>query len=222
VSDLRLGAAIRAIRRRRKWRLVDLGQKAGVSASFVSRLERGHVGTQSVDSIRAVAGALDMRVDLTPRWRAGELDRLLNARHSELHEAIARWFKEHYPAWVLAPEVSFAIYGERGVIDILAWHPGRRALLVIELKTALVDINELVGTLDRKRRLAGKIVRDRGWDPVIVGAWLIVADSRTNRRRLAAHRTMLEGALPDTGRTVPGWLRDPARPIGAVSFWRLP
>ena len=46
---------------------------------------------------------------------------------------------------MLAPEVSFSIYGERGVIDILAWHPGRRALLIIELKTDIVDVNELVG-----------------------------------------------------------------------------
>ena len=50
------------------------------------------------------------------------------------------------PAWVVRPEVSFSIYGERGVIDVLAWHPARRAILVIELKTELVDINELMGT----------------------------------------------------------------------------
>ncbi len=24
-------------------------------------------------------------------------------------------------AWVVAPEVSFSIYGERGIIDIVAW-----------------------------------------------------------------------------------------------------
>ncbi len=61
------------------------------------------------------------------------------------------------------PEVSFAVYGERGVIDILAWHPGERALLVIELKTEIVDIQDLIGTVDRKRRLARVVARDRGW-----------------------------------------------------------
>lgn len=126
MSDLRLGAAIRTIRGRRKWRLVDLAEKAGVSASFVSRLERGHVGTQSVDAIRAVASALDVRIDLVPRWRGGDLDRMLNAGHSQLHESVARWFRAKLPASVLAPEVTFAIYADRGVIDIFAWHPGRR------------------------------------------------------------------------------------------------
>ena len=37
----------------------------------------------------------------------------------------------------LVPEVSFSIYGERGVIDMLLWHPARRALLVVELKTGV-------------------------------------------------------------------------------------
>ena len=159
-------------------------------------MERGHLGSHSIDMIREVAAALDVRVDLMPRWRAGDLDRLLNRGHSALHESVARLFRDELPAWVLAPEVSFAVYGERGVIDILAWHPGRRALLVIELKTDLADMNELVGTFDRKRRLARQIALERGWDPVSVSAWLIVVGSRTNRRRVAAHEAMLRGALP--------------------------
>ena len=182
-------------------------------------MERGHLGPQMVDDIRAVATALDIRVDLVPRWRAGDLDRLLNRGHSALHESVSRMFRDELPAWVLAPEVSFAIYGERGVIDILAWHPGRRALLVIELKTDLADMNELVGTFDRKRRLARQIALERGWDAVTVSAWLIVVDSRTNRRRVAAHAAMLRGALPDDGRAIRRWLRDPVRPVAGLSFW---
>jgi hypothetical protein len=141
-------------------------------------MERGHLGGQSLDDIRAVAAALDMRIDLVARWRAGDLDRLLNGGHSALHESVARMFRDKVPGWVLAPEVSFAIYGERGVIDILAWHPGRRALLVIELKTDLADMNEVAGTFDRKRRLARQIALERGWDPLTVSAWLIVVDGR--------------------------------------------
>jgi hypothetical protein len=116
----------------------------------------------SLASVRAVARALDVRVELTARWRGGDLDRLLNARHSALHESVARNFLER-PGWLAEPEISFAIYGERGIIDILAWHAGRQMLLVIELKTDIADVNELVGTLDRKRRLAGNVARERGW-----------------------------------------------------------
>jgi transcriptional regulator with XRE-family HTH domain len=129
----RLGSAIRLIRERRRWTQAGLGARAGVSKSTISRIERGHVRSLSVATIQEVAGELDIRVDLVPRWRSGDLDRLLNRRHSTLHELVARWFDEVVPEWALAPEVSYSIYGERGVIDILAWHPGRRALLIIEL-----------------------------------------------------------------------------------------
>jgi hypothetical protein len=79
-----------------------------------------------------------------------------------LHESVAEALRRRWPAWILAPEATFSIYGERGAIDILAWHPGRRVVLVIELKTDVVDLNELLGTLDRKRRLARTIASERG------------------------------------------------------------
>jgi HTH-type transcriptional regulator/antitoxin HipB len=222
MDDIRLGNAIRLVRQRRGWRQQDLAQKSGVSQSAVSRIELGRIGPQSIDTLRKVAAALEIRIDLVPRWRAGDLDRLVSGRHSALNESVARMFRDQLPEWVLAPEVSFAIYRDRGVIDILAWHPGSRSLLVIELKTELVDINETIGTLDRKRRLARQIARERGWDPVRVSAWLIVSASRTNRRRADAHEAMLSAALPDDNGAIRRWLREPAGPIGpvgAISFW---
>ena len=147
------------------------------------------------------------------------MDRLLNHRHAAFHEIVARWFGKELPSWVLAPEVSFSIYGERGVIDILAWHPGRRALLIIELKTDIVDINDLAGSADRRRRLAPKIVAERGWDPVTVSVWVIVAPGRTNLRRVAAHQAMLRAAFPADGRVIGSWLRDPVKSVSALSFW---
>jgi hypothetical protein len=176
----------------------------------------------SIESIRTVTAALDIRVDLVPRWRGGDLDRLLNARHSALHELVARWFRDRFPAWTLVPEASFAIYSDRGVIDLFAWHPGRRSILVIELKTDIVDVNELLGTLDRKRRVAPKVAVERGWDPIAVSVWLIVTDSRTNRRRLEAHDAMIRAALPQDGPAIRHWLRDPVGRVGAVSFWSGP
>lgn len=140
-------------------------------------------------------------------------------RHSALHEAVARSFRDELPDWTIAPEVSFAIWGERGVIDVLAWHPGRRALLVTELKTDIADANELVGTVDRKRRLAAQIARDRDWDPETVSVWVIVSSSRTNRRRLAAHAAMLHAAFPAGGRSIQAWLGNPRGSIAALSTW---
>ena len=219
MDDLQFGTVFRTVRQRLGWRQIDVANRSGISQSVVSRIERGHVGPQSIDSVRAIAHALEIRVSLVAQWRGGDLDRLINRRHSALHESVARMFRDELPAWILAPEVSFSVYGERGIIDILAWHPGRRALLVIELKTDLVDMNELVGTFDRKRRLAWEVAVKRGWDPISVSAWLIVASSRTNRRRVEAHRAMLDAALPDDGRTIDRWLQDPVGAVAGLSFW---
>ena len=134
MDDQRVGAAFRAVRLRRRWRQSDVAVKAGVSRGTVSALERGHLERMPLATIRSVARVLDVRIDVVARWRGADLHRLLNARHSALAESVAR-FLVGSPPWLSRPEVSFSVYGERGVIDILAFHPPTGALLVIELKT---------------------------------------------------------------------------------------
>jgi hypothetical protein len=82
-----------------------------------------------------------------------------------------------------------------------------------------VDVNELVGRVDQKRRLAAEIARDRGWIAETVAVWVIVAMSRTNRRRLARHKTTLRAAFPADGRTVMRWVAGPAGTVSALSYW---
>lgn len=170
----------------------------------------------TVDAVLMVAEALEIRIDWTPRWRAGELDRMLNAGHAAMHDAVARLFRGH--AWVLSPETTFAIYGERGVIDVLAFHPPNGSLLVIELKTELVDVQALIGAVDRYRRLAAQIARERGWRVQTVSCWVVFRDSATNRRRVSAHASVLRLAFPDDGRTMRRWLRQPRSVVAALSF----
>jgi transcriptional regulator with XRE-family HTH domain len=214
----RLGAALRKIRTTRRLRQADVAALAGVSQTAVSRLERGHVDGLTLRTVERICAAVDVQVVLVPRWRGGDLDRLLNAAHAGMHEAIAGWFRRRWLRWTPMPEVSFSIYGERGVIDLLAWHAESRTLLVIELKTQLVDLNETVGTLDRKRRLAWAVARERGWDPVRIGVWLVIASTRTNRARVAAHDTFLRNAFPAGRREVRQWLAHPISSIAAMSL----
>ncbi|HYO44374.1 MAG TPA: helix-turn-helix domain-containing protein [Candidatus Limnocylindrales bacterium] len=217
MKDAQVGRAIRAVRIRKGWRQQDLAWEAGVAQQTVSRIERGDLAGITLGTLVRVTAALGARISLDVRGDGAEIDRLLGARHSAMHEETARLF-ERLPAWVLAPEVTFSIYGERGAIDILAWHAATRTLLVIELKTELVDIQETVGTLDRKVRLAARIAADRGWAAETVAVWLVVAESATNRRRVAAHRTMLRSRYPADGRSIAGWLAAPDGAIAALSF----
>ena len=219
VDDQRVGASFRAARIRRRLRQEDVAISAQVSRGSVSRVERGHLDTLSLRTLRAMAAQLDIRLQVQPHWRGGDLDRMLNQRHSALHESVALTFERDFPAWTLAPEVSFSIWGERGLIDLFAWHPGARALLEIELKTDIVDANELIGTVDRKRRLGRQIAVERDLDPATVSVWVIVSGSRTNRRRIAAHAGMFRAAFPADGRSIKAWLRQPEGTISALSTW---
>lgn len=220
--EQRVGAAIRAVRRRRGLRQADVAREAGTSPSTVCRIEHGHLASYSFRTTDRVAATLGIRLDIVPRWRGGELDRLLNSGHSAMHEVVARRLGA-MPGWRFAPEVSFSFYGERGVIDVLAWHEARRMLLVVELKTAIVDVQDLLASMDRRRRLAARIGRERGWatDGATVSAWVVIADTRTNRARLAAHSAVLRAAFPADGRTIPGWLADPLFPLAALSFLQI-
>jgi transcriptional regulator with XRE-family HTH domain len=218
MNDAQVGRAIRAVRIRRHWRQQDLARVSGVSPDAVSRAELGRLDGMTLGRIRAIGEAIGITLDIVARWQGGELDRLLGARHSALHDQVAAAFAT-LSGWVTAPEVTFSIYGERGAIDILAWHAATRTLLVIELKTELVDVQEMIGTLDRKRRLAPQIARERGWAAEVVATWVILAPSRTNRRRLAAHRHLLRTAYPEDGRTMGTWLANPAGPVAALSMW---
>lgn len=217
MDDLRLATVIRALRQRKRWRQQDLARVARVSRQLVGRIESGQLESVDVVRLRRVGAAVGARIEYAVRWPGEDLDRLLNTRHAAMHEAMARAFRE-LEEWIAIPEVSFSIYGERGVIDIVAWHPQLRALLIIELKTTLVDVNELMGTMDRRRRLARRIAADRGWDPRTVSVWVVLAHTPANHRRLAEHATVLRTAFPADGRTMRGWLRDPRVEVAALSF----
>jgi transcriptional regulator with XRE-family HTH domain len=218
MDDVALGAIVRAVRTRRKLSQRQLAGMAGIAHATISLVERGHGSRLSLETIKRIAAALEIRVELTARWRGGNLDRLLSRRHSMLAESFARFLGSR-PGWVVEPEVSFAIYGERGVVDQLAWHAGEAHVLIVELKTAFVDVNEMLGTLDRKRRLAATIAGTRGWKPKLVSVWLIVSDTHTNRRHARDHGVLLSARFPFNGRQLRSFLSKPETPTSGLAFW---
>jgi transcriptional regulator with XRE-family HTH domain len=202
---------------RRGWRQADLADAARVSQSTISNIELGRLDGTSFDTLRRVVKALDARLDIAVRWRGGELDRLLSSRHAGLATAVATYLQRL--GWDVAPEVSFAIYGERGSIDILAWHQPTSSLLVVEVKTELIDIHDTLTVLDRKIRLAPAIARNRGWRTSVAAAWLVIAEGSTNRHRVRQFQSLLRAALPAHGNSMAAWLREPSGRIAALSFF---
>lgn len=207
VDAVRFGRAVRALRQQRGWRQADLAAAARVSRAVVSRIERGQADRVPVARLEQVATALGARVTVRLDWNGQELDRLLDRRHAALVDALVARLREL--GWEFATEVTFNAYGERGSIDVLAWHGGSRSLLVIEVKTVVPDVGAMLATLDRKVRLARGIARERGWDAVSVSRLLVIGEHATARRHVAALSTTFEAAFPLRNVAIRHWLRAP-------------
>lgn len=165
-----------------------------------------------------IATALGARLDCHLEWRGEGLDRLLDAAHARLVEAVVRWLD--VVGWESAVEVSFSIYGERGSIDILALHRPTGSILVIEIKTVVPDIQAMLSALDRKARLAIRIAHDRGWPATRVSRLLVVREDRTARRRVQAAEATFRHAFPDRLVPLRAFIRSPEgrEPISGLMF----
>jgi hypothetical protein len=199
---------------------MDLAGSAGVSASLVGLLERGHAETLSVRGIRKISAALDLRMGWDAGYRGPELARLRDSDHAQLAEQVTKRLQTS--GWTVVPEASFNHYGDRGRIDLLAYHPATHTLVTVEIKTVIAEIQELLGGLNTKSRVAPLLARALGWKAARAIPILVVAESTTNRRRLAAHSRLFTG-LTLRGRSATAWIQRPeGTPRGLLVLAKLP
>jgi transcriptional regulator with XRE-family HTH domain len=213
---VRLGRTLRALRIRRGWRQADLAMRAGLSRSLISSIERGAAGGMALATLRRVFDVLGADVDIRVRWHGEALDRLLDEVHAAVVNVVVQMLRAS--GWEVAVEASFSIWGERGRIDVLAFHPVALALVVCEIKSAISDSQDTVGDLDRKTRLAPTVAAERGWQAASVSRVLVIAASRTARRRVETLAATFGSAFPVRGTAVKRWLRNPNRAISGLLF----
>jgi Holliday junction resolvase-like predicted endonuclease len=184
----------------------------------VSRVELCSADDLTIRTVDAIVRALSARLDLRVSWNGEGLDRLLDADHAALVETVASVLRSL--GWDVAVEVSFNIRGERGSIDVRAFHPATRTILVVEVKSVVPDVQATLVVFDRKTRLAREIARQRGWAGHGVGRILVIADRRTARRRVAAHETVFRSSFPYRATAVKRWISqpDPTRPFSGLWF----
>ena len=216
--DVVLGKSFRALRIRRGLRQTDLARLANVSRGMISKIERGEIAAVPLGVLRAVASALGASLDLKLRWHGEGLDRLLDEAHARLVDATVVMLRE--AGWDAAVEVSFSIWGERGSIDVLAWHAATGSLLVIEVKSVVPDSQAMLHGLDRKARLAPQLADNRGWECRDVGRLLVVGESSTARQRISRLGATYDTALPDRNVEVRRWIRKPDGSLKGLLFLR--
>jgi transcriptional regulator with XRE-family HTH domain len=216
MEDLRLGACVRAERRRRGKRQIDVARLAGVAQQTVSQLERGNVGDLSVRVVRAICAALEIRAEFDLKSRGRDPERLADARHARLVVAVVASLGND---WRVVPEYSFNHFGDRGSVDILAWHARDRALLLIEVKSEVADLQATLRSMDVKARVVPKVVRqEQGWQARAVASILVLPDESTARRAVTRFGPAFDSALPARTIGVRRWIQAPSGPLRGVWF----
>jgi len=187
-DDRRVRADIAAARRNAGLSQDAVGAACGISGSAEGRIESGVTSIVDIGVLAAMCAVvgLDLRLRAYPAGDAirdvGQ-QRLLERLRLRLHPTL-RW----------STEVALPIEGDRRAWDAVIRGPGWR--LPVEAETVLDDLQVL------ERRLALK-QRDGAADHVI----LLVADTRRNRRALAA--------APGAFAALPLRTRDVLRALGA-------
>lgn len=154
-----------------------------------------------------LASALGATLFMELRWHGEQLDRLMDSAHAALEELTVQGLRAAH--WTSEVEVSFNWYGDRGRCDAVAFHPGTRTLLIVEVKTRLGDVQDLLGRLDVKVRLGQQIARQLGWpQPARVIPCLVVAEGRTARRVVSSHAALF-ARFTHRGRAADRWLAAP-------------
>ncbi len=163
---MRLGDVIHEERGRRRWTLRELGDRARLSAAAVYSIEAGRAA--SVDSYARVAHALGLQLDVKlapdrPRAAAQRLDE--DPVHAAMGELEARILRGQ--GFELALDEPYQHFQFAGRADVVAWDRERRALLHVENKTRLPNVQESLGSYTAKRAYLGAILAER----LGVGRW---------------------------------------------------
>lgn len=209
---------LRALRKQRRWTQRQLAAKLGISQQWMSDLESGDLKGCSVELLERWSGSLSATLGLDLRISGPRP--LTDRRHAAMQNWLAGTLRRD--GWLVEVEPSFNHYGDRGRIDIFAFHPGRRVLLVVEIKTEVHDVQDLIGRLDVKQRVARQLAADRGWQAAAIVPAIVLREDRTIRRRISQHSALFE-RFRLRARAARAWLRMPGSPIpsGILLFHSL-
>lgn len=203
------GHVVRTTRVRGRWTQRELGRRSGVPQSKISLIERGLVGDVRRSEIEALCSALriEYRVDFrTPDVLARPVD-LVHARCSAHvdRRLSAQGFR-------VAREVEVGTGRVRGWIDLLAFDPVTRPLVIVEIKTELADIGGLERSLGWYERGSSAAAAGLGWRHRSVCAAVLVLHTAANDRPIGANRAGLSAAFGGRARELASVL-DGATPM---------
>jgi transcriptional regulator with XRE-family HTH domain len=192
---LRFGASVRAVRTALGLSQCTFADRIGRSQVYVSLVERARVPGLSIAEADSICQALGATLVLgieAPVLAAGSRQR--DAAHAQCEAYVTRRLTRD--GWIVRREVQIGNPARPGWVDVLAFHPETRVLLVIEVKTELIDFGGLerqLGWYSREARDAGKAL---GWEPVAVATAALVLATAVNDDRIRQNALGIRQAFP--------------------------
>ena len=196
-----------------------LAKRIGRTQSYLSLVERGRVTGLSIVEAEAICDALGATFVLgieAPVLVAGPRQR--DAAHARCVAYVARRLARD--GWIVKREVPVGTPGRPGWIDLLAFNPETRVVLVIEVKTELVDFGGLERQLGWYVREARRAARRYGWAPTTFEPVALLLATQLNDERIRDNGASIRQAFPRRWRDLMRVIRgeNPGRVAGAIAF----
>jgi transcriptional regulator with XRE-family HTH domain len=191
------------------WSQRELATRAHTAQASVSRLESGRAASIDVILVARVLGALGLDASLVIRaLHLEDRRRQRDGVHARVNGCSARRYERW--GWRTATEVGVGDGAPRGWIDLLAYRPVDRALLIQETKTDIPDMGGLQRSLAFYQHEARAAARRLDWDARKAMVLVVALDSVAIATRLADNRDLVHRAFPARVGDVAAWLKDPA------------
>jgi transcriptional regulator with XRE-family HTH domain len=172
----------------------ELAAAVGVSRAHIASIETGRANP-SLGIVERISDALGLELMLTARpptvVRSAPQHDIAHARCSAYADRRLR-----RAGWEVRREVTVGRGRIRGWIDLLAFDPRRRILLVIEIKTWIGDIGAIERQVDWYEREGPLAARGFGWRPSAVASWLLVLATSDVDDALRRNRALIDSAFP--------------------------
>jgi transcriptional regulator with XRE-family HTH domain len=201
----RIGTALRDARRRAGLAQWQMGAMAGISQSFVSRIERGRGSTASLETLAACAAAVGHQLAAFVELAPGA-DPPRDVEHVRRQDLVVRLAGEG--GWTARPEHPIDPDAARSrSIDVLLQRPVAREAAVLEIVDLLTDVGA------EMRELADKVaaIRRELGDSWTVRGLLVLRATRGNRRVVGAAPALFDARFSASGRSWMTALRSDAR-----------
>jgi transcriptional regulator with XRE-family HTH domain len=209
----RLGTMLREARRSMGLRQVDVAERAGVTQSWVSRMERGHGWTASLETWAAVAEAASVRL-VTFLEAIPGADRPRDYEHLKRQQLIIDLARRG--GWTAIPEAT--LERDRGrlfprSVDVRLRRTATGERAVVEIWDYFDDVGAAIRSFGGKLADAGHGGETGETGGVAVGGLFVVRGTRRNRQLVAEFQTLFAARFPGSSTA---WLRALTDPESAM------